>query len=144
MRLRESDKHFFWSLFGGTGIILFWRGIWEGSLYIPILDNVWVSLSLGLIMLTFSGIIFREFDPLGGLEEATVKVLHHVHHHPQKKEFMITYHDKLKKKDVQITAEHLHLIEKNVLSFHVKGKETFVPIHRIRAVHRKKELIWRL
>src|SRR3989338_9838408 len=126
--MRESDKHFLWSLFGATGIILFWRGVWEGSMEIPILDNVWVSLFLGLVMLTFSGIIFKEFDPLGGLEKSTLKILHMIHHHPRKKEFSITYHDKISKKNIKMKGEHLHSIEKNIISFHKKGKETFVPI----------------
>ena len=95
-------------------------------------------------MLTFSGIIFREFDPLGGLEKSALKILHNVNHHPRKKEFTITYRDRVTKKDVKMHGEHLHMIEKNVISFHTKGKELFVPIHRVQAVHQKGKMIWRL
>lgn len=111
---------------------------------IPILDNVWVSLFLGMVMLTFSGIIFREFDPLGGLEKAALRAVHSVHSRPHREEFTYTYHDKLMKKDVHIRADKVHAIEKNVLAIREKGKETFVPIHRIKAVHHKRKLVWEL
>ena len=143
-KLRESDRHFLWSIFGAAGIILFWKGIWEGIGSLPLLENPWVSLFVGLVVLTFSGIIFREFDPLGGVEKGTLKILHHVHSHPKKKEFSIRYYDRVQKKEISVNAKHIRHIEKNMLAMHQKGREVFIPMHRIRAVHRKGEDIWRM
>lgn len=64
--LRETDKHFLLSMFIATGMILFWKGLWEGVGSLPVLDNAWVDLFIGAVMLTLSGVIFSEFDPLGG------------------------------------------------------------------------------
>ncbi|MBW2965082.1 DUF504 domain-containing protein [Candidatus Woesearchaeota archaeon] len=143
MMLRESDKHFLWSLFGAVGIILFWKGIWEGVGGLPLLESGWVSLFVGLVILTFSGIIFREFDPLGGVEKGVMKILHSVHEHPQKHEFTIHYYDKIKKKNVEVSAKDIKRIEKNMLCIHEKDGEKFIPIHRVMAVHRKGEAIWK-
>ncbi|HLC99195.1 MAG TPA: RNA repair domain-containing protein [Candidatus Nanoarchaeia archaeon] len=150
MLLRESDKHFLWSLLGAIGIVLFWRGIWAG------IDIMWeipgwewvatpaLSMFLGLTILTLSGLIFREFDPLGGMEKGALKILHNVHTHPEKKDFTITYYDHLQKKEIVVPAHKIKKIEKNILSIHERGKETFIPIHRVRAVHHKGKAIWRI
>lgn len=149
-KMRESDKHFLWSLLGAIGIVLFWRGIWAG---IDILWEIpgweWVatpslSLFIGLAILTFSGLIFREFDPLGGLEKGVATALHALHEHPNRSEFTVTYYDKLNKKEYTVGGENIKRFEKNVLSVHEGGRETFIPIHRIRAVHRKGKAVWRM
>ncbi|MFH1668569.1 MAG: RNA repair domain-containing protein [Candidatus Woesearchaeota archaeon] len=142
--MRESDKHFLWSLFGAVGVILFWKGIWEGVGSLPLVENGWVSLFVGLAILTFSGMIFREFDPLGGLEKGALKILHSVHNHPQKHEFTIHYYDKVKKKNVEVKANYLKHIEKNNLSIHTKDKEIFIPIHRVSAISRNDVVVWKL
>ncbi|MBI4453170.1 DUF504 domain-containing protein [Candidatus Woesearchaeota archaeon] len=144
MPMRESDKHFLWSLYYAVGIILIWKGIWEGIGSLPLLELPFVSLFVGLVMLTFSGLLMREFDPLGGLEKGVQNMLHGIHHHPQKEEFTISYFDNKKNKEVKIEAHKLKLIEKNVLSFHDKGKEVFIPMHRVRRIHRKGKEVWRL
>lgn len=144
MPLRESDKHFLWSLYYAVGIILIWKGIWEGIGSLPLLELPFVSLFVGLVMLTFSGLLMREFDPLGGLEKGVQNMMHGIHHHPQKEEFVISYFDSKKNKEVKIEAHKLKLIEKNVMSFHDKGKEVFIPMHRIRRIHRKGKEVWRL
>lgn len=144
MPLRESDKHFLWSLYYAIGIILIWKGIWEGIGSLPLLELPFVSLFVGLVMLTFSGLLMREFDPLGGLEKGVQNMMHGIHQHPQKEEFIISYFDNKKNKEVKIEAHKLRLIEKNVMSFHDKGKEVFIPMHRIRRIHRKGKEIWRL
>src|SRR3989344_3061973 len=140
MRLSESDKHFIWSLFGAIGIILFWKGIWEGIGALPLLENAWVSLFLGLAILTFSGMIFREFDPLGGIEKGVEKMMHHVHSHEQKHEYKVHYYDTMKKKMVSITGDQIRKIEKNFLSVHEKGREIFIPLHKIKSVSRNNKL----
>ncbi|PIN87016.1 hypothetical protein COV19_01705 [Candidatus Woesearchaeota archaeon CG10_big_fil_rev_8_21_14_0_10_44_13] len=143
--LRESDKHFLWSLIGAIGIILFWRGIWGGIDILPSpLDRPELSFFLGLAILTFSGLIFKEFDPLGGLEKGVIDVLHMIQSHPEKKDYMITYHDKLNKKDVNIRADDIKQFEKSMLLIHEGGKEIFIPLHRIKSIHKKGEVIWRM
>jgi uncharacterized protein (UPF0248 family) len=147
---RESDKHFLWSLLGALGIVLFWRGIWGG---IDAMGEIpgwsWVatpalSLFIGLIILTFSGLIFSQFDPLGGVEKGAMQMMHHVHSHPRKKEFTITYFDEAQKKDVHINAKNLKRIDKNSLAIHEGGKEIFIPIHRVRAIHQNGKEIWKI
>lgn len=149
LNMRETDKHFLWSLLGAMGIILFWRGIWNG---IDSLEGIqhwgWithpsVSLFLGLSILTFSGLIFRD-DPLGGIEKGVMDVLHKIQFHPEKKHISVTYHDKLTKKDVHIRAEDIKQIDKNMLLVHSEGKESFVPIHRIKSIHKNNKVIWRM
>lgn len=148
--LRESDKHFLWSLLGAVGIILFWRGLWGG---IDALKGVpkwaWLgtpalSLFVGLVILTFSGLIFQQFDPLGGLEKGIAKMVHSIQTHPKKEEFSLTYYDKLKKKEVHVKAGSIKRFEKNILSIHEGGKEAFIPLHRIRSLKRNNEVIWRI
>jgi len=142
-QLRESDKHFLWSLLGATGIIFFWRGIWEGFGALPILEEPFVSLFIGLAILTFSGIILKEFDPLGGLEQGTLKILNSVQAHPQRNEFRIRYLDKVRKKEIEFKAAQIRRIEKNIIHIHERGKEIFIPIHRVRAIHRNGKRVWR-
>lgn len=144
LRMRESDKHFLWSMFGATGIILFWKGVWEGVGGLPFLENPWASLFIGAVMLTFSGIIFKEFDPLGGVEKGALKILQTVQNHPKKHEYTFKYYDKAKKQDREIEAKNIKSIEKNILAFHEKGREFFVPVHRVKSVHKGKEIIWRM
>jgi len=141
--LRESDKHFLWSLLGATGIIFFWRGIWEGFGALPILEEPFVSLFIGLAILTFSGIIFKEFDPLGGLEQGATKALNFVQAHPKRSEFTIKYYDKVRNRDVEFKAARIKHIEKNIIHIHDHGKEVFIPLHRVTVIHRKGEVIWR-
>jgi len=142
--MSESDKHFLWSLAGATGVILFWKGIWEGVGGLPIIASPWVSLFLGLVILTFSGLIFREFDPLGGIEKGVLKVLSDVQHHPKKHEFHIIYFDSIQKKNVKFMASDIRHIEKNSMSVHEKGREIFIPIHRVLEIHRNGEIVWKV
>ena len=144
MPITETDKHYLFSLLYATGIILFWRGIWEGFGALPILEEPFVSLFIGLAILTFSGIIFKEFDPFGGLEKSTLRIMHAIHHHPQRKKFTIFYHDRFKKKNIGMKASSIHNIEKNVISFRIQGKEIFIPVHRVRELQKSGKIIWRL
>jgi len=141
--LRESDKHFILSLFAATGIIMFWRGLWEIMADVPILEDPLVDLVAGLTLLAFSGILFKEFDPTGGIENSSINMIHTVNHHPKRHEFSIKYYDKAKKQEIEISAKHIKSIEKNNLLVHSKGKEQFIPIHRIRSIHRKGVVVWR-
>jgi uncharacterized protein YxeA len=144
-RLREQDKHFLMSLFVATGIIMLWKGIWEGVGGLPFISNPWVSLFIGLAMLTLTGVIYNQFDPFGSLEKSVNKVMHDVHHHPQKHEFHIKYYDNIKKRHFTFQANRIEHIEKNFLVIrHENGKqELFIPIHRVVEVLHKGKSYWR-
>lgn len=133
---REDWKKYCWYFVGIMGIVFFWTGIWDGIGKLPYLTNPLISLLIGLTMLTLSQLVFfKEKDPL----KATQAVLHKVHQHPHKHEFHIAYHDKIKQKNVIIRADRVKEIEKDFLILFEKGKEIFVPIHRvIEIVHKGK------
>ncbi len=144
--MREQDRHFLWSLYAAVAVIFLWKGLWDGIYEIPYLGNPFVALFVGLAILTFSGIIFSEFDPLGGVEKAVKKRLNFIHNHPQRQEFSIKYHDKKRKKDISINASQLSALEKKtiVLKHKDKKKEWFVPLHRIREIAYQGKTYWRM
>ncbi|MFA6461906.1 MAG: RNA repair domain-containing protein [Candidatus Woesearchaeota archaeon] len=146
MILREQDKHFLWSLTAALGVILVWKGLWEGWYEIPAIGNEWVALFVGFAILTFSGIIFKEFDPLGSLDKSTNRVAHFITGHPHKNLFEIHYHDKILKKDVIVRAERIKHVERGslVVEHENNGQEVFIPLHRINEVMYKGKTYWRL
>jgi len=144
MVLREQDKHFLWSIYIAIGVILIWRGIWEGVYEIPHV-NAWTLLFLGLTMLTLSGIIFKEFDPLGGIEKSTHKIIHYVHNHPQSQQFQIKYYDKSLKKEFTFSAKEIKHLEKDAIIIKDnKNQEQFIPFHRITEITHQNKPYWRL
>lgn len=143
MGIREQDKHFIWSLLAATGIIFVWKGLWEGIYELPYIGDSWVILFIGFALLTFSGLIFKEFDPMGSLDKSISKIIHHVKTHPKKHEFLVKYYDKIKKKDVLIKAGDIKKVEKGSLV--IKGRQDiFIPTHRIVEVIHKGKTYWRL
>ena len=146
MKLREQDRHFLWSLLAAIGVIFVWKGLWEGLYEIPYFGDPWVALFIGLVILTFSGLIFREFDPLGSIEKSANKVVRSVFNNNNRKEFHLKYHDKVKKKDVSIRGDSIKGIEKStiVVKDVKKNKEYFIPIHRITEITQKGETYWRM
>ncbi len=64
MPLSKLDKKFLFSLLYAVGVIFLWRGIWGIADLTPILNNFFVSFFIGLLILTITGLIFREFEPL--------------------------------------------------------------------------------
>ncbi len=140
---QEKIKRYFWSIFGAIGIIAFWAGVWEGIGGLPYLEKSWVSLLVGLIFLTASGLIYRQFDPLGEVEKSVHKTLHLVHHHPQKEEFKVKYHDRMQKKEMFLNVRKLKNIEKGFLvMIEIDGKEKFIPIHRVTHISHKGKTLW--
>ena len=150
MILREQDKHFLWSIYSAITIIFLWKGIWEGLYHLPFIGDEhtapWIFLFIGLAMLTFSGIIFKEFDPLGGLTKAATKVVSQIQHHPHKDDFNLCYVDHHRKETVTINAKELLRLEKGTLVFkhHSKNQEVFVPLHRLTEVTYQGKRYWRL
>ena len=103
----------------------------------------WVFLFIGFAILTFSGLIFREFDPLGSLEVAVSRKIRKVYTHPKKQEFKIKYKDQLKKGEITISAGDIKKIERGSLI--LKGqKEVFIPAHRIVEIIHKGKIYWKL
>lgn len=143
--LREQDKHFLSTLWAVIGMVLIWKGVWEGIYEIPYINDPWVILFLGFAMLTLSGLIFKEFDPLGGIDKSVHKVLREVKDHPNKKEFKICYLDKELKKDITVEGHQIRGIEqKHLIVKHGKRKEeVFIPFHRITKVIHKGKTHWR-
>lgn len=138
----ELVKRYFWSIFGVVGVVAFWAGIWDGIGSLPYLSNPLISLAIGLLMLTFSGLIFKEFNPLKEAEESVMVILHKVHKHPLKHQFHIRYFDKIKKKPLLFQATKLKKLEKAFLVLEHEGKELFVPAHRVTEILHKKKRYW--
>ena len=146
MVLREQDKHFLASVYSAAALIFVWKGLWEGLYELPYVGDPFVALFVGFTMLLFSGLIFKEFDPLGGVEKAVTSILEKVIKHPDKRKFEVRYHDKVQKKDVSIPAQAIHRIEKGalVVADPVKKTELFIPLHRITEVRYEGKQYWRL
>ena len=143
--MREQDRHFLWSLLMAIGIILVWKGLWEGLYEIPVLGDPWVALFVGFALLTFSGLIFKEFDPLGNVEKSIIKNLMHVKNHAEKYLFEIKYKDKVAKKSMIVKGHQINSFEKNTLivKHDRKKEEVFIPFHRIEEIRHKGKTYWR-
>ena len=144
--LREQDKHFLWSLYSAIAVIFVWKGTWDGIYEIPYFGDPFIFLFVGFAMLTFSGLIFNEFDPLGGLEKAVDKITRKIRDHPKRGLFVITYYDKNLKQEMKIPATQIVKMERNALIARhpQKNEELFIPIHRIKEIRFKGERYWRL
>lgn len=145
--LREQDKHFLWSLYAGIAIIFIWKGIWEGAYEIvpEFLADPFIFLFIGFLMLTLSGLIFKEFDPLGGVEKAVQKTITTVHAHPDKKNFVLKYYDKTQKKYFNVKVEDIQKVEKGaiIVRHGTQKQELFIPIHRVSEILYKGESYWK-
>jgi len=143
--LREQDKHFLWSIYSAVSVILIWKGIWEGIYYIPYINDPFVFLFIGLSMLTFSGLVFKEFDPFGGLQRGISKTMHIIQNHPHRHDFQIKYYDKSQKKKIIINGDQIKAVERGalVIQHPRKHQEQFIPIHRIIEVLYKGKQYWR-
>ncbi len=144
MALREQDKHFLSSIYLAIAIILTWKGLNEGVTSIPIIGEPFNALFIGFAILTFSGLIFREFDPLGGLEKGAAKAITDMIQHPDKANFELHYQDKVLKKDVVVPGSMVKKIEENAIVIENPNKtEFFVPLHRVTEIHYKGKRYWR-
>ena len=146
MVLREEDKHFLSSLYAAVAVVFTWKGAWDGIYLIPYISDPYVFLFLGFAILTLSGLIFKEFDPLGGIQNAVNKTMHSINVHHDKKNFQFKYYDKEQKKYVTIPATWLKKIEKGTLVVMPpkQKQELFIPVHRVTEVQYKGKRYWRL
>ncbi len=139
----EELKKYFWYLFGVMGVVFFWSGTWDGLGNLWLLKNPVISFIVGIILLGLSGLIFKDANPLWEAEKAVKSEAKKVHHHPQKDEFHFKYQDHTQKKEIAIHAGKLKRIEKEFLVFLDKGKEVFVPLHRVTEILRKGKTHWK-
>ena len=122
-------------MLGIFGIVMFWAGIWDGIGNLPYLANPLISLGVGLIILVSSVLIFEESKIFGGKMDPNLVLMHKVKAHPEKKDFMIKYYDKIKNKTISFKAIMIKRIEKDAfLVLDKDNQETFIPIHRIKEV----------
>jgi len=140
----QDLKKYFWFVFGIMGVVFFWVGIWDGIGSLPYLSNPPISLAVGLLMFSVSKLIFKDADIFGGEEKKEVqKIIQKVRRHPKKHEFHIKYEDKIKNKEVILKFSKLDDVEKEFLVFLEKGKEIFVPLHRVTEITHKKKTHWK-
>jgi len=102
-----------------------------------------VSFFLGLLILTLTGYIYREFDPFGQRTSKILKLLHNVSTAKKEEGYAVHYYDELSKQHHRIEPENIKRIEHNTIILEKNGKEFFVPIHRISRIHKKNEVVWK-
>ncbi|MBS3148849.1 hypothetical protein J4219_08280 [Candidatus Woesearchaeota archaeon] len=142
--LREEDRQFLASLLYGTGIILFWRGIWEVSYEIPLLENVYFCLFVGLFILTVTGYMYREFDPLSQKFNRISKILNHaIRQTKSGVDHMVYYHDEVAKHEHKINPKDIRKVEHDMIVFQENGHEYFVPLNRLTKIHKGDQAIWK-
>lgn len=61
VRGKLSEYPIFYALIAGTGVILVWRGIWHTADQTPILENGFVSIIVGSVMLLITGVYVSAF-----------------------------------------------------------------------------------
>ncbi|HIH43143.1 TPA: DUF504 domain-containing protein [Candidatus Woesearchaeota archaeon] len=144
-QLSEKDKHYSAALIVLTGIIFFWRGLWDVLGFIPVVENPFVSLFIGLLIMTFSGVIFNEFDPFKARLQQTTELLHQIesHKYDKSKNYAIKYYDEASKKHHTLQHHRIKKIESNFIVYEDKGKEIFIPMHRIHEIHQHDKVIWK-
>ena len=142
--LKEEDRQFLSSLLYATGIILFWRGIWEVSYDIPLLKSPAFCLAVGLLIITLTGYIYREFDPLSRRLHRIGRMIHDIASQAKKGiPHEIYYYDEIGRHHHLLKPHKIKKIEHDFIVFEEKGHEVFIPMHRISRVHKGKEVIWK-
>src|SRR3989338_6036018 len=143
--ISDSDKHYLGSLVVLVGVVFFWRGVWDTIYLVPILENPFVSFFIGLSIITFTGVIFKEFDPFAAKIQKTRDILNEItsHKHDKNKGFSFKYYDEIAKKHHSIPHHQIRKMENNFVIIEQKGKELFIPIHRIHEIHHKDTIIWK-
>lgn len=139
----EDLKKYFWYVFGILGVVFFWAGTWDGLGNLPVIKNSWLSLGLGLTMLSLTGVIFKGANPLWEPEKSIYGIANKISGHPQKHEFHFKYKDHVSNKEIMMHAKNLKKIEKEFLIFLDQGKEIFIPLHRVTQIMHKEKTHWK-
>jgi len=144
-RIKESDKHFLLALLAVIGVVFFWRGAWMVMDITPIVENPFVSIAIGLAIMTFSGVIYREFLPQEEPLTPLIDIINEAFKHPEKKRklYIIKYYDALRNEHRELPHSKIQRIEHNFLVTERNGEEHFIPIHRIREIHAEGKIIWK-
>ena len=144
-KLRESDKHFFLALTAVTGAVFFWRGLWELINAIPVLNEPLMSVAVGLLIMTLTGVIYRE-----GVseEESTTEIADIIHAVFKKadlhrKTTIIHYRDNVTGKLHTIAHAELRGVEHNYLILEKGKKEFFVPLQRVELIKQNGAMLWK-
>jgi len=143
MAIMEGFKHYFWGLFSIIGVVFFWAGVWDGVGNLGPLVNPLVSLAVGILLLSLSGVIFKETNPFWEPADPVKIALETVHKHPEKHLFHIRYHDRLKNKELLYEAKKLKKIEKGFMIFVDKDYEVFIPTSRVTEILHKGKTHWK-
>lgn len=136
-------KRYFWSLFGITGVVIFWVGIWDGIGTLPYLGDPLVSFVAGLIILIVSGLIFKELDPSSEAEKSVNVALGRLSGHPKKREFQVKYYDQVRNKHLVFKGDKLKSLEKSFMILKSKKKEIFIPVHRVKEITHRGKPHWK-
>jgi len=143
--LREEDKLYLHSLFYGIGVILFWRAIWEVSSVMPLLKNSFFTLFIGITVLTLTGYIFHEFDPLSKKMHSIGKNLNDALNRAEKGEnITVHYLDKTARREYTIAASAIKRVEHDIFVYIHQGREYFVPTNRVMSIRKGKQVVWKL
>ncbi|MEM4263270.1 MAG: RNA repair domain-containing protein [Candidatus Woesearchaeota archaeon] len=142
--IRESDKHFLLALIAVTGVVFFWRGLWGVLDITPILSNFFVSLAIGLAIMTFSGIIYREFMPEEEPLTPVIDIIKDIFKSPieERKQCIIEYYDSLMKAHKKIAHTIIKKLEHDYAVIEQKGEEFFIPIHRIHRIQKNGKILF--
>jgi uncharacterized protein (UPF0248 family) len=142
-RLSEQDKGFLQALAYAVGVVMLWKGIWEGSNEIPLISNPWVSLFLGLAILSLTGWLFGQFDVFSMRINNLSNLVNNVIHQAKKGILHeIYYYDESTGKHHKIPVSRIKKVESGNLVIQGEKHEQFIPLHRISHVKRKGKLIY--
>lgn len=142
--IRESDKHFLLALLAVTGVVFFWRGAWGILDITPVLNNFFVSLAIGLAIMTFSGIIYREFMPEEEPLTPVLDILKDIFKHglEKRKQYIIEYYDDALKTHKKITHALIKKLEHTYIVIERNGEEFFIPAHRIHKINNEEKIFF--
>lgn len=144
INISATDKRYLAALIVLTGVIMFWSGLSNLIAIIPIVKNPFVSLFLGLLIITLTGAIFREFDPITQQIANTMEVLTEVLSRKNVHEnYDIHYFDEASKMTRKIKRRDIKRLEHNFLILEEKGKEIFIPVHRVHKIMKNGRVIWK-
>ena len=140
---KEDLRKYLLYIFGVTGVVFFWAGIWDGVGNISYLANPLVSLVVGITLMTIGGIIFKDTSPFWTKGDKREGLLKKIRHHQKKHEFEVRYHDRSLGKEIAFLGKHLSDVEKGFVVLLRGSEEIFVPLERVTEIKHKGETRWK-